>query len=92
MERYNEISDFICGSLIMIDYDVEFEKIISDFFVNEKEENIEVFIKEVKDTLLDISSAKKIPMEKILDRSNFDFDEEGLKELCEDILEEYKKI
>jgi len=91
MNEYKEISDFICGTLIVIDYDVPFEKIMTDFFKEENEVYLADFSKEVKKTLSDINEGKVIPMKQILDRSNFSFDEEGLEELCIDILEAYKK-
>lgn len=42
-------------------------------------------------TASDLESNSTIPIEEILERSNFDFDLDGLKELCEDILIEYEK-
>lgn len=92
MEKYKMLNYFVSSSLIMINYDVEFEKIMSDFFKEESEEYVMGLVEEVKETLLELNNGEKIPMEKISYASNFSFDEEELKELCEDILEEHKKI
>lgn len=91
MNKYTEISDFICGRLILIDYDISFENIMIDFFKESDTEYISKFKEELQKLLLDLESNSTIPIEEILERSNFDFDLDGLKELCENILIEYKK-
>ncbi|MGX7666333.1 hypothetical protein [Flavobacterium pedocola] len=91
MNKYRQISDFICGRLILIDYDISFDTIMNDFFRESEKEHLIHFKEEVQKLLLDIESNAAIPFEEMVDRSNFNFNIDGLKELCEDILAEYSK-